>query len=101
MKTYPLLNETSRHEVWKSGATFVTSALDEGEWTASRPRRFRPGERAPGTHWIGGWVGPTVDLDAVTRKIPNSCRESNPGRPARSLVAILTGLHSGTKLIIC
>jgi hypothetical protein len=24
------------------------------------PKALRPGERAPGTHWIGGWVGPTV-----------------------------------------
>jgi hypothetical protein len=26
----------------------------------------------PGTNWIGGWVGPRADLDAVVkRKIPN------------------------------
>jgi hypothetical protein len=29
------------------------------------PCRFTPGERAPGTHWIEGWVGPRVDLEAV------------------------------------
>jgi hypothetical protein len=29
---------------------FLTSALAEGEWSASRPGRFAPGERAPGTH---------------------------------------------------
>jgi hypothetical protein len=33
---------------------FLTSALAGGEWSASRPGRFTPGERAPGTHWIGG-----------------------------------------------
>jgi hypothetical protein len=38
---------------------FLTSALDVGKWSVSRPCRFTPlGERAPGTHWIGGWVGP-------------------------------------------
>jgi hypothetical protein len=37
---------------------FLTSALGGGEWPASRPGRFTPKERAPGTHWIGGWVGP-------------------------------------------
>jgi hypothetical protein len=37
---------------------FLTSALDGGEWSASRPDRFTPGERSPGTHWIGGLVGP-------------------------------------------
>jgi hypothetical protein len=31
----------------------VTSALDGGEWSASRPGRFTPRERDPGTHWIG------------------------------------------------
>jgi hypothetical protein len=33
---------------------FLTSALAVGEWSASRPCRFTTGERAPGTHWIGG-----------------------------------------------
>jgi len=45
---------------------FLTSALDGGEWSASRASRF-----TPGTHWIGGWVGPRGVLDAVVkRKIP-------------------------------
>jgi hypothetical protein len=49
----------------------LTSALDGGEWSASRPGRFTPRERAPGTHWIGGRVGPRAVLDAVVkRKIP-------------------------------
>jgi len=27
---------------------------------------FTPrGEKAPGTHWIGGWVGPRAGLDVV------------------------------------
>jgi len=37
--------------------TFLTSALDGCEWSASRPGRFTVRERAPGTHLIG-WVGP-------------------------------------------
>jgi hypothetical protein len=32
---------------------FLISALDGGEWTASRPCRFTPGETATGTHCIG------------------------------------------------
>jgi hypothetical protein len=60
----------------------LTSALDGGEWSASRPGRFTPRERAPGTHWIGGWVGPRAVLDAVVkRKIPIPHRESNPRTP--------------------
>jgi hypothetical protein len=61
---------------------FLTSALDGGEWSTSRPDRFTPGERAPGTHWIGGWVGSRAVLDAVVkRKIPSPRRESNPRTP--------------------
>jgi hypothetical protein len=40
----------------------LTSALDGGEWSASRPSRFTPGETAAGNHWIGGWVGPRACL---------------------------------------
>jgi hypothetical protein len=32
-----------------------------------RSSRFTPGERAPGAHWIGGWVSPTAGFDP-TRK---------------------------------
>jgi hypothetical protein len=66
---------------------FLTSALDGGEWSASLPGRFTPGERTLSTHRIGGWMGPRTGLDPVVkRKIPSPCRESNPDRPARSLV---------------
>jgi hypothetical protein len=41
---------------------FLTSALVGGEWSSSSPRRFGPRERAPGAHWIGGWVGPRAGL---------------------------------------
>jgi hypothetical protein len=37
---------------------FLTSALAGGEWSASRPCRFTPGERAPGSDWTGGCVDP-------------------------------------------
>jgi hypothetical protein len=45
----------------------LTSALDGGEWLASHLSRFTPKERAPGTHWIGGWMGPRAVLDAVVK----------------------------------
>jgi hypothetical protein len=46
-----------------------------------------PWERAPGTHWIGGWVGPRAGLDVVEKKklltLPGL--ELRPlGRPVRS-----------------
>jgi hypothetical protein len=40
-----------KHHAMK--AYSLTSALHGGEWSASRPGRFNPRERAPGTHWIG------------------------------------------------
>jgi hypothetical protein len=62
---------------------FLASALDGGEWSASRPGRFTPGERASSTHWIKGWVGPRAGLDAVEKRtISFPCQKSNPGRPA-------------------
>jgi hypothetical protein len=60
---------------WRySSAHSLTSALDGGEWSASRPGCFTPRERAPDIHWIGDWVGPRAVLDAmVKKKIPSPC----------------------------
>jgi hypothetical protein len=61
---------------------------------------FIPGERTPGTHTTGGWVGPSAGLDTEARgKIRSPLRGielRSPGRPARSTDTILpelTGLH--------
>jgi hypothetical protein len=63
-----LINQALRHEgIRKSvgiAPLFLTSAIDGGEWSDLRFGRFATGKRTPGTHWIGDWVGPTVDLDA-------------------------------------
>jgi hypothetical protein len=66
-----------------SSYSFSTSALDGGEWSASRPdRAFTPGERTPCTHCTGGWVGPRAGLDTEARgKIVCPHRGSNPDRP--------------------
>jgi hypothetical protein len=62
-KVVPLSNylSTKSRKLLCSGATaqlFLTSALDGGEWSASRSGRFTPGGRASSTHCIGGWLGP-------------------------------------------
>jgi hypothetical protein len=46
---------------WRySSKDSLTSAPDGG--------RFTPRERAPGTHWIGGWVDPwEVDMHQVKK----------------------------------
>jgi hypothetical protein len=63
--------------------SFLTSALEGGEWSASRPgRTLPPGKEPTGTHCTGGWVGPRAGLDAEVRgKILCLRRGSNPGRP--------------------
>jgi hypothetical protein len=47
---------------------FLTSALDGVGRTASRPGRFTPGERAPGIHWTGGWLGLRAGLEAMEKR---------------------------------
>jgi len=64
--------------------------------------QLHPGERNPSTHWIGGWVGPSADLDAVA-KWKDFCpwQESNPSRPAHSLLSVLTALSRLVKYASC
>jgi hypothetical protein len=45
--------------------SFLTSAVDGGELSASRPGRFTLCDKALATHWTGGWMGPRAGLDAV------------------------------------
>jgi hypothetical protein len=47
---------------------FLTSALVGDEWSDLRPSHFTPGERAHGTHWIGGWEDPSTGLDDVQKR---------------------------------
>jgi hypothetical protein len=56
---------------------FLTSALAGGEWSASRPGRFTPRERAHSTHWIGGWVDSRAGLDDVEKRKVLLYRYSN------------------------
>jgi hypothetical protein len=66
---------------------FLTSVLIAGEWSASRPGRFTLGDRAHGTHCIGGWAGPRAGLDDMKewKFLPPPGLELQPlGRPARS-----------------
>jgi hypothetical protein len=89
-------NRAPRHEgvlgEWSYISTnFLASALDAGEWSASRPGRFIPRKRGPGTHCIGGWVGPRAGLDAVVQtEIRSPYRDSNlsPNQPVASAVPL-------------
>jgi hypothetical protein len=54
-----------------------------GEWSASRPGRFTPGEIARGTKWIGGWVGPRAGL-------VKSCHAGNRARAVQVVARLYT-----------
>jgi hypothetical protein len=57
-----------REDIWRSrgiAPLFLTSALDEDEYTAPRPGSLNPRYGTPGTHWIGSCVGPRSSLDVV------------------------------------
>jgi hypothetical protein len=67
-----------------SSYSFLTSALDGG----THPQHHAlavlcPGERTPGTHWTGSWLGPTAGLDAEATRLC-LCRGLNPSHPVRS-----------------
>jgi hypothetical protein len=59
----------------------LTSALEGGVWSASRPGRLYPRER-PGTDCTGGWVGPGAGLHWCGKSRPTGIR--SPDLPARS-----------------
>jgi hypothetical protein len=63
----------------------LTSALTDMCGQFHAPATLCPGEELPGTHWIGGWASHRAGVDAAAR-------ESNPDRPVRSIVTILTGV---------
>jgi hypothetical protein len=63
---------------------FLTSAL-VGCGQLHAPAALPPGERAVGTHWIGGWVDPRVGLGDVEKRkfLTLPALELRPlGRPA-------------------
>jgi hypothetical protein len=79
----------------------LTSALEGGEWSASRLGRFTPREKTPGIHWIGGWVGPSSVLDAVVkRKIPSPRRESNASKKTEENLCTMIGNNLTQTIVI-
>jgi hypothetical protein len=53
---------------WKYSSTILKLDI-RWRWVVSfTPQPLYPGETAPGTLWIGGWVGPRTGLDDVERR---------------------------------
>jgi hypothetical protein len=88
----------------------LTSALDGGEWSVSHSNLFTPRERAPGTHWIGGWVGHRAGLFTHTHihthtwvHRPRGLRDKDKGMNERNASALLTTYapNVGRVLVVC
>ena len=78
IKVHPITgHEGPEGEQMYSSTLPSTSALDRGGWSTPRPGRFIPQE-SPGTHCIGGWVGPRAGLDGCGKSHPH--RDSIPGQ---------------------
>jgi hypothetical protein len=98
IKLFMLLTEHLAMKAYWSGGT-APSALDGDEWSASHPGSFIHRDRAPGTHKIGGWLGPRVSVDMVVRrKIPSPWLGPEP--PIIQIVAQLSWLNNNNKFVL-
>jgi hypothetical protein len=75
------------------------SAIGGGEWSASRPGRLTHRKRAPGAHWIGGWVGFNRITQTNLKELRRLDRDSSPlpqgsrsERPSSQKTSVLPGL---------
>jgi hypothetical protein len=70
--------------------SFLTMALDEGEWSTYHAPAAPPPprERAPGTHYTRGHLGPKAGLESMEKiKMSYPCQESNLNFSATKPVA--------------
>jgi len=62
---------TPLRRIWRDEVRlhlFLTSATFDGKRSATRPGHFTLGGKRGGTHYTGGWVGPTARLDVFGKK---------------------------------
>jgi len=79
-KAHPRTGHESQKGEFRYNFTLpLTSALDGGGVVNAMLRPLYPRER-PGTHCIGGWVGPRAGLDRCGKSLPH--RDSIPGPPS-------------------
>jgi hypothetical protein len=72
---------------------FLTSALDESEWSASLLSHLSLGEKASGTYWVGGWVRPGTGLDDVEKRKPLPIPELKSPTPQRVAIPYTVGSY--------
>jgi hypothetical protein len=87
---FPCLTRGRHEGVWGSGCIdphFLDFCISWRWMVNFSPSCFTAAERAPGTHWIGGWVDPRAGLDNMEKWkfLPPPGLELRPlGRAARS-----------------
>jgi hypothetical protein len=86
-------NKALRYEgIWRSGGIatpFLTSAQDEGEWSASCPSCYAPQDTDPSIRWLRSWVGSQTSLEAGPLL---GIEPSHLSHPVHTIVDILTEL---------
>jgi hypothetical protein len=72
-----------------SSYSFTISAVDGGEWSATRPGRALPPGKGPPVPIVheAGWASEPVWTQRLQEKSFGLCRGSNPDRPAVQSVA--------------
>ena len=80
-KVFPA-HAMNAHRERRGAAPLIHNLGSRWRWAVNfAPRSLCPRERNPGTHWIGGWVGPRAGMDGFgEEKISCSCRDSNHER---------------------
>jgi hypothetical protein len=53
---------------WTYKFIFILTSTVVGDLSASGLHLFAPREKAPGTHWIEGWVHTRIGMDYVEKK---------------------------------
>jgi hypothetical protein len=103
-----ILKKTKQNKMAKL-SIFLTLALDGGDWSASCPSHFTPGETAPATHWIGHWVSLRASQDDLELKkifpptenqtptLYNSVQRSTTERMRTRTESVVVDQNSGSR----
>jgi hypothetical protein len=85
-----------------SSYPFLTSALEGGEWSASRPGRSLPRGKSPPVPIVqeAGWAPEQVWTQRLEEEILCLCRGSNPGRPVTVLTEV-RNLQKQRRFLLC
>ena len=97
-KRHPITSHEGPEVALRYSSTLsLTSALNGVDGHHHAPAVIYPRER-PGTHCIGGWVGPRAGLDGCGKSCPH--RDLIPGPISPQRIAIPTVLSRPTRMLI-